>query len=137
MSATFADTFYYLALLNPGDAAHMRALETTAQRSGTLVTTHWVLTEVGDAMAAPATRRRFSDLIQAIKSDPDTIVVPADAALFYEGVALFRRRADKTWPLTDCISFVVMERHDIKEAMTGDRHFAQAGFTALLANVVS
>jgi hypothetical protein len=35
MTKTFADTFYYLALLNPGDQAHRRALEVTAQRWGT------------------------------------------------------------------------------------------------------
>jgi len=136
MSKTFADTFYYLALLNPGDEAHALALEATANRSGTLVTSQWVLTEVGDAMAAPATRRRYTDLIDAIESDPDTIVVPADAATFQHGIALFRQRADKSWPLTDCISFLVMDQHQIREVLTGDRHFAQAGFTPLLAKTI-
>jgi predicted nucleic acid-binding protein len=41
-------------------------------------------------------------------------------------------RPDKDWSLTDCISFVVMENQDITEALTADRHFVQAGFTALL-----
>ena len=133
MNTTFADTFYYLALLNPDDAAHERALAVTAQRQGTLVTTRWVLTEVGDAMAAPAYRRRFVNLIQTIESDPDTIVVPANDELFHDGVRLFGQRPDKTWPLTDCISFLVMDQHNIKDALTGDHHFAQAGFTPLLA----
>ena len=133
MNTTFADTFYYLALLNPDDAAHERALAVTAQRQGTLVTTRWVLTEVGDAMAAPAYRRRFVNLIQAIESDPDTIDVPATDELFHDGVTFFSERSDKTWPLTDCISFLVMDQHKIKDALTGDHHFAQAGFTPLLA----
>jgi len=34
--------------------------------------------------------------------------------------------------LTDCISFVVMSEEHITEALTGDHHFEQAGFTALL-----
>jgi predicted nucleic acid-binding protein len=34
--------------------------------------------------------------------------------------------------LTDCISFVVMEDEGISEALTGDKHFEQAGFKALL-----
>ncbi len=41
-------------------------------------------------------------------------------------------RPDKDWSLTDCISFVVMEEHGITDALTGDHHFEQAGFRALL-----
>lgn len=39
---------------------------------------------------------------------------------------------DKDWSLTDCISFVVMKDLKITEALTGDHHFEQAGFVALL-----
>jgi predicted nucleic acid-binding protein len=41
-------------------------------------------------------------------------------------------RPDKDWSLTDCISFVVMNAESISEALTGDEHFEQAGFVALL-----
>ena len=44
----------------------------------------------------------------------------------------YRSRRDKEWSLTDCISFVVMEDEGLREALTGDRHFEQAGFVALL-----
>jgi uncharacterized protein len=33
---------------------------------------------------------------------------------------------------TDCISFAAMKDEGIIEALTGDRHFEQAGFRALL-----
>jgi uncharacterized protein len=52
--------------------------------------------------------------------------------LLERGLQRLRERPDKDWPLTDCISFVVMEDEGIREALTGDRHFEQAGFTALL-----
>ncbi len=42
-------------------------------------------------------------------------------------IALLNRR-DENWSLTDCISFVVMNEHGMSEALTGDHHFAQAGF---------
>lgn len=41
-------------------------------------------------------------------------------------------RSDKDWSLTDCISFMIMTENAMKEALTGDRHFEQAGFVALL-----
>ena len=132
MSKAFADTYYYLALLNPRDVAHKRALAATDKQNGTLVTTRWVLTEVADAMARIDYRQRFTRLLQAIESDPDTIIIPASDELFLEGVRLFNARTDKSWPLTDCISFLAMEQHELQDALTGDHHYEQAGFRALL-----
>jgi hypothetical protein len=49
------------------------------------------------------------------------------------GLALCADRPDKGWSLTDCISFVVMQDASLAEALTGGRHFAQAGFRAIFA----
>lgn len=49
-----------------------------------------------------------------------------------DGIRLYEQRRDKQWSLTDCISFVVMKREGLTEALTGDHHFEQAGFVALL-----
>jgi len=51
------------------------------------------------------------------------------------GLALFGSRLDKDWSLTDCISFEVMSSYGITEALTGDHHFTQAGFRALLLEI--
>ncbi len=45
MSTVFADTFYYLAFLNPKDDWHECALHFTEVFDGRMVTTAWVLTE--------------------------------------------------------------------------------------------
>lgn len=133
MRTTFADTFYYLALLNPRDAAHPRAVAASVGMSGQLVTTGYVLTEVADALAAPRDRPRFLALLRTLEADPGVTIVPASDALFRRGVDLYRRRPDKDWPLTDCISFVVMSDFGTNRALTGDHHFQQAGLVALLA----
>ena len=52
--------------------------------------------------------------------------------LFRRGFALYRERQDKSWGLTDCLSFVVMRERDIREALSADEDFEQAGFRALL-----
>jgi uncharacterized protein len=59
-------------------------------------------------------------------------IIPASQELFDRGVELFRQRADKDRALTDCISFGVMQEEGITDGLTGDRHFEQAGFRALL-----
>lgn len=132
MNAVFADTFYFLALLNPRDQAHARAVNWTVGNQRRMVTTAWVLTEFADGMSDPRNRQEFVDTLRDISADPQMQIFPPDQPLFDEGVRLFANRLDKAWSLTDCISFVVMQREGITEALTGDHHFEQAGFVALL-----
>lgn len=132
MNLIFADTFYFLALANYHDAAHQKARKISEELTDPILTTAWVLTEVADAMAAANLRGIFLDLLENLRSDPETTIVPPTQPLFEQGVKFYADRPDKDWTLTDCISFVVMERHAITQALTGDRHFEQAGFRASL-----
>ena len=133
MSLVFADSYYFLALLNPKDAGHEKAVA-VSEPSARLVTTQWILAEVGDALSAPKDRGRFAALIDQLNADASVSVVPASDADFQRGVAMFRQRPDKDWTLTDCLSFVVMQQMGIRQALTADRHFRQAGFETLLAD---
>jgi predicted nucleic acid-binding protein len=132
MNAVFADTFYFLALLNQRDTAHGKAVEFASAGERPIVTTDWVLTEVADACAQPSKRQHFLDLMEMIEISTDVLFVAATRELFARGVVLFGERLDQDWPLTDCLSFVVMQERGITDALTGDRHFEQAGFKALL-----
>lgn len=127
----FADTFYFMALLNRKDSAHSAA-KTHSSGSGGILTTEWVLTELADAMCSRRERQKCVDLYQVLRSNPDVETIPASSDLFIRGMELFAARSDKDWSLTDCISFVVMEERGIADALTGDHHFEQAGFRALL-----
>lgn len=133
MSEVFADTYYFFAILNPEDPAHMGAVRYSEARDVCLVTTTWILTELADGLARTSHRNAFQGVLEGLLLEPQTTIVPPSQALFEEGVALDNSRADKTWSLTDCISFVVMEECGLTEALTGDRHFEQAGFQTLLA----
>lgn len=132
MKVVFADTFYYLALLNPGDIRHQAAIEYTAASRGRMITTAWVLTELADALARPQNRAAFLQVLSQLRADPEITIVPASEAAFDDGVRLFEMRPDKHWTLTDCISFAIMKQEAIGQALTADRHFEQAGFVALL-----
>jgi hypothetical protein len=132
VNALFADTHYFLALLHKGDAAHLKAAALAEKITNPIITTEWVLTEVGDALAAVKFRPRFVQLVDALRADPACTIVPASAALFDAGVQLYSERADKDWTLTDCISFALMHEYALTDALTGDHHFRQAGFRILL-----
>ena len=59
-------------------------------------------------------------------------VVPVTTDLLNRGLDLYMSREDKSWGLTDCISFVVMQEQNLTDAVTADKHFVQAGFQILL-----
>lgn len=102
--------------------------------NGEIVTSQWVLTEVADAFAASHSRRQLRDGFAALREDPSTQIVEVSPEHFARGLQLYDARPDKAWSLTDCISFVIMEDEGLTEALTGDRHFEQAGFRALLTD---
>lgn len=132
MNSVFADTWFFLAILNPADPNHARALAASRTERRHRVTTDWVLVEVGDALSKMGNRDVFTGFYDWIQNHPGTTIVPASRTLMEDGIYLYRYRRDKDWPLTDCISFVIMEDEGIKDALTGDKHFEQAGFAALL-----
>ena len=132
MSSRFADTAYYLALINPSDVAHQLANDLTDKFDGILVTTSAVVNGLGNHLRIPANRALFAQLVRELQENPDVRFVHVDGQLFRAGIDLFEQRRDQEWSLTDCISFVVMQRHRLTEALTTDHHFEQAGFTALL-----
>ncbi|HEV7297805.1 MAG TPA: PIN domain-containing protein [Tepidisphaeraceae bacterium] len=128
----FADAFYYFALLNPADPFHERAARLTDRIDVEIVTTHYVLLEVADGLAQARNRIVFRRLMETLTVNRKARVIAADAELFEAATHLFFRRQDKDWSLTDCTSFLVMERLKITDALTADHHFEQAGFRALL-----
>lgn len=128
----FADTFFFLALLNRRDEAHHRAAAVAASLGAAIVTTQWVLTELGDAAAEPGKRSVFISFLRKLGANRRVEIIPASPELFDRGLVLYAQRPDKPWSLTDCISFVVMQDRAITDALTGDHHFEQAGFKMLL-----
>lgn len=72
MSACFADTAYYVALLNRRDALHGAALRCSAHYTGAVVTTEFVLLEVANFLSQPPDRRLFVALADVLHQDPHT-----------------------------------------------------------------
>ena len=130
----FADTFYWVALLNPRDASHIRV--TAFDRSlGTarLVTTDEVLTEVLNWFSryGPRWRNEAALLVHDLRIDPDVDVLPQTRADFDAALALYEARPDKAYSLTDCRSMAALRTLGITEVLTNDHHFTQEGFTIL------
>jgi predicted nucleic acid-binding protein len=137
MKKVFVDTAAWLALLNIDDIWHQQAkkirLELVKQNY-IFITTEFILLEVGNALCSQSLRKNTANFLNNIYQLKSIKIITLSQELFQLGLSLYEQRLDKDWGLTDCISFVVMQREQIQEAFTSDKHFEQAGFIRLLQN---
>ena len=136
MKVVFADTSYFTALANPEDEWHQAARDWGEALRCQLVVTEYVLLELGNALVRQQHRPLFLQWVERIRTDGSISYMAASQGLLERGLALFARRPDKEWSLIDCISFEIMKQRKLREALTADHHFVQAGFKALLREPV-
>jgi predicted nucleic acid-binding protein len=88
-----------------------------------------VLTEVLNFYSAYGSvfRERAVQLVKGLREDYNVSIVNQTSEQFDLAMSLYSARADKTWGLTDCSSFAIMEEHGITKALAHDHHFVQAG----------
>jgi uncharacterized protein len=129
------DTSFVLALENRDDPYHERAksLANDFNRESGVLLLHWgILLEIGDGYARIERREKGCRLLDKLRREEGFRIVSLTGTLLQDAIALYGKRSDKNWGLTDCISFVLMRQEGVFEAMTADAHFRQAGFRALL-----
>lgn len=131
MSLVFADAFYFVARLNRRDQHHERVVAFSREFRSHILTTDWVLMEVADALAKSECRSRIRDFTLHLRQASGCEVVPTSRDLLDRALEFYQQHKDKEWTLAHCVSFVIMRERGITEALTEDRHFIQAGFTAL------
>jgi hypothetical protein len=95
-------------------------------------THHGVLFEGGSGLSKAKLRPSAIHLLESIQNSSVVEIVPLAGNLTNAGWQLFCQRPDKEWSWADCVSFVVMRERGIRQALTTDEHFEQAGFIALL-----
>ncbi len=135
MKKVFADTGYWVALLNPRDELHQKVQEISVAIAPVhIFTSEMVLTELLNDFSKRGNffRQAAIELIENIYTHPNITVVKQTSSQFQEGLFFYKQRVDKQWSLTDCVSFKIMEEYNILEALAYDKHFEQAGFIALL-----
>jgi predicted nucleic acid-binding protein len=130
----FADTFRWIAVSNPKDVRHVRALVWEAAHPNVrFVTTEEILSELLTWFAGtgPAGRAHASATARGILADPATQVLPQTSADFAAALSLYEARPDKEYSLTDCRSMLAMRTLGLSEVLSNDHHFTQEGFTIL------
>lgn len=135
MRTVFADTCYWIALLNPNDQTHDKAVRVseglTAYR---IVTTEEVLTELLNYFGGrgPHFRSAAAEFVERMRADSAIDILAQTHDGFLAGLRLYQARPDKGYSLTDCLSMRAMRRGGLTEVLTNDDHFIQEGFICLL-----
>jgi predicted nucleic acid-binding protein len=134
-SSVFVDTSAWIALINKSDVFHLKAKtvrDILVKDARQCLVTDFVVVEIANSLSRIPWRSSAIQLINSIYASKNINVLEIDKNIYVEAWKLYSERMDKEWSLTDCTSFVVMNRNGIAEAFTNDRHFEQAGFKILL-----
>ena len=137
MPEVFIDTAGWASLFCKTEPYHLQALrifDNLEREGGKLITTNYVLAELIALFHRPlrVPRSMLFRYIDTLKATPYVHIVYVDQILDTSGWDLLKARPDKSWSLVDAVSFALMQKRFITEALTTDHHFAQAGFVPLL-----
>jgi uncharacterized protein len=131
MRRIFVDTSAWYDMVFPDAPAHADIEKIMRTSGAKFVTSTYVLDELVSLLL---TRKGYTIAAQAashIRSAPEVRLEHPEAAEEARAWRLFLDRPDKGYTLTDCLSFVIMRRLSITEALATDDHFRQEGFTVL------
>lgn len=135
MTSLFLDTSYLIAVESADDQHHKNASkhwrDLLKSSPWPLVSSSYVLVEVVTLLNNRRLHSKAVELGNSLLSSRLFNIVHIDEELFYEGWNYFQKYKDKAYSLTDCVSFVLMRKLEITEALTFDKHFVQAGFVKL------
>ena len=126
----FLDTSYYLALLNPHDHWHKKALSALKPQDE-LLTSSLVINETVSLMQARGHFSAAVEFLREARTNPAVQIVHVDPVIQSETWDLFARWGSAGANAVDCASFAVMRRLAIHKALTFDAHFRSAGFDTL------
>ena len=131
----FVDTSGFYALLVQGDDRHAAAgryLREARRRGRRFVTSDYVLDESATLLKARGHVHLLCAFFDAVLASSTCQVEWTDCDRFDAVRAYFLKHADQAWSFTDCLSFVIMRELRLRDALTKDSHFREAGFGALL-----
>ena len=134
-SKVFADTLYWVAVLNPKDQWHRRTIETRKLLGDIhIATTETVLIETLNYFSeyGSQTRKSAVDAVRTIMADEEVEYISHSPETFLDALDFYESRLDKGYSLTDCVSMLTMKNLDLQTILTHDNHFEQEGFTILL-----
>ena len=134
MTTIFLDTSFIIALELVDEQYHQIAInywQGLIQSSPQFVISSYVFDEIVTFLNSRNRHDKAVEVGNRLINSSIIDIVQVDECLFFEGWEYFKQHNDKSYSLTDCISFLVMSRLNIQLVLTFDKHFSQAGYQKL------
>lgn len=134
MREIFIDTGFIIALESVTDQNHEKALQQwneLLKDLPSMVTTTYVIDEIVTFFNSRNRHAKAVEIGRRLMNSRSVQMIHVDKGLFDKSWQYFEQHADKTYSMTDCISFIVMKEQGIQSALSFDKHFTQAGFKGL------
>ncbi len=131
----FIDTSFWVALFNLRDQERTRALTLAVKfENYAWVTTDAILFETLNwfSKSDSALRVFVAESIETLIINERIEIITSGKNWLIAVTEFYRKRKDKAWSGVDCFSMLVMESKGIKDVLTTDHHFRQAGFNVLM-----
>lgn len=131
MDRVFVDTSAWYEFADRRAPRHQAVSELISAHRGRMITSTFILAELTALVMARFDHRLAVTVGEGIRGSSDVELLHPVAPEVEEAWILFRARPDKSYSLTDCLSFVLMKRHGVQTALSTDQHFGQEGFQTL------
>jgi predicted nucleic acid-binding protein len=131
----FIDTSGFYAQWDRNDRAHEQAKDWLIKNRGKFiaVTTEWVIGETCTLLMTRGAPHLIGSFLDQLAASRVLRSINPDTEVLDQAKQFIRRHTDQHYSFVDCLTFCVMNRYRITDALTTDLHFRKAGFQPLLA----
>lgn len=126
------DTSGLFAMFDANDQHHQSAFEYFNVANPKFCHNYVALEFISLADARGHSRQQLLMFIGEITAQPDVTFVWVDPLMHGAAISMLMAQLDKRYSLCDAVSFLLMRDRRLREALTTDHHFEQAGFQRLL-----
>jgi predicted nucleic acid-binding protein len=127
----FLDTSFLIALSDEKDKNHKKAktsLKELVGKGTRFIVARNILNEYLDGVTKRISKEKAIEELDNILNSKLLVVEPVTERDWDKAIVFFKKYNDQQIDITDCLSFAIMERMEIKGVLTFDHHFKVHGF---------
>lgn len=127
----FVDTSAWFSLLDEDAENHQIAVEYLNETKTPFITSDYIIDETLTLIRSTISHKTAVGFWDNLNKSRWATIIDISSQDKANAIDIFKKYHDKDFSFTDCTSFALMQRLDIKDAFSFDRHFRQIGFITI------